>query len=809
MLAWFLIFLKKSAIMAYFYSNTLRFSCILFFSFFSFIYAQDNYVSILDSYEDHLSEMREVVYLHLNKSIYIKGESIGFTAYILDKDSKNPSMLTTNLYISLEDENGKLIRQKLLKAQNGVVANVLEMDSSFTSGHYTIKAYTNYMRNFKEQNYFVESIRIIDPEKEKSIISEIMQNEIDAQFLPESGHLINGLVNNIGVVLKDIKGYGIPKAKGTVSDQKNNLITTFEVNKFGIGKFPLLTETGKQYKININYLNKDHEFILNQKIEKIGISLSMVNYRDKAIIKLATNPESLDFIENKSYKLSIHNGSQMDVIDISFDQELEILKVYDLKTIPPGINILTLFNENNQPILERLFFNYNGIELVKSNNLKVKNFKDSIEVKLSFKNIDPNLFHNISVSILPQETQSYKSHHNLLSYTYLQPYIRGNIEQARYYFTDIDEKKRLELDNLLITQGWSSYDWNDIFTSNKTINFEFEQGIKLKANTNGDNSTLESTYMVYTEESNEPFFFEVKNTDVNYFYIDNLFPIESNRIYISKFEKDNIYPTKLYVQAMPSNVPYLQTSKELLRPKDYYSLETNLNSNQLSFESLKNVQQLDEVVLNAELTKKELRIKELQKKTWGDITIIGDQEIKEYMYLSNFLAMNGFYAIEKDKYNMLIVENKPNTKFNPKPPPLLYLDGFRASRGDLYRFSLSDIDYIAIDRMGQIPGKSLGAIRIYSYSGSRKERNREKSQEFTFPLVFSPNKKFYTPKYRYYNDAFYKAFGTVDWRPELVVDSNGIVSFKIEKPEVPITFFIEGITNDGSFIFEEQSISLN
>ncbi len=65
------------------------------------------------------------------------------------------------------------------------------------------------------------------------------------------------------------------------------------------------------------------------------------------------------------------------------------------------------------------------------------------------------------------------------------------------------------------------------------------------------------------------------------------------------------------------------------------------------------------------------------------------------------------------------------------------------------------------------------------------------------------------PKYKYYNDGFYKGYGTIDWKPKLVTDSNGNISIKIAQPEIPITLFIEGIANDGSFIFEEKTISLN
>ena len=91
---------------------------------------------------------------------------------------------------------------------------------------------------------------------------------------------------------------------------------------------------------------------------------------------------------------------------------------------------------------------------------------------------------------------------------------------------------------------------------------------------------------------------------------------------------------------------------------------------------------------------------------------------------------------------------------------------------------------------------------------NKKKENRKKKIEFDFPLTFAENKKYYVPEYKFY-DNFYKGYGTIDWKPELVTDNKGNVTFKILKPEVPITLFIEGVSNDGSFIFEEKTISLN
>ncbi|WP_299520604.1 hypothetical protein, partial [Winogradskyella sp.] len=46
---------------------------------------------VVDAYEDYTEAPREIAYVHLNKSTYIKGEMMGFTAYLLDKATKSLS----------------------------------------------------------------------------------------------------------------------------------------------------------------------------------------------------------------------------------------------------------------------------------------------------------------------------------------------------------------------------------------------------------------------------------------------------------------------------------------------------------------------------------------------------------------------------------------------------------------------------------------------------------------------------------------------------------------------------------------------
>ncbi|MGY8916213.1 MAG: hypothetical protein ACKVJF_14170, partial [Flavobacteriales bacterium] len=200
---------------------------ILFALSFQNTSAQKDSNLLEEKLKKHLEVPREVAYLHLNKSTYLKGEQIAFTAYVLKKHNLEPSKETTNLYVQIKDDQDKVIKEKLLLLKEGVSSNTIRIDSLFTSGNYTISAFTNWMRNFEEQNYFVETIKVIEIENAEGDYTAKNSGTVDIQFLPESGHLLNGVLNTVGVVAKKANGLGIPNADIRIIDNQNTELARF------------------------------------------------------------------------------------------------------------------------------------------------------------------------------------------------------------------------------------------------------------------------------------------------------------------------------------------------------------------------------------------------------------------------------------------------------------------------------------------------------------------------------------------------------------------------------------------------------
>ncbi|WP_273289726.1 hypothetical protein [Winogradskyella sp.] len=519
-----------------------------------------------------------------------------------------------------------------------------------------------------------------------------------------------------------------------------------------------------------------------------------------------TNKESLDLVKGKPYQMTIHNGDNIDVTEIVFNEDLTIMKAFELDNIAAGVNVLTLFNENNEPIIERLFFNYNGIDIIASNELSAVKANDSITMKLNFKQVNPLLINNMSVSVLPQETSSYYRHHNILSYTYLQPYVNGVVENAKYYFSDITEEKKVALDNLLITQGWSSYDWNTIFAPNPGLTHTFEQGITLRANINAQSRDKEETYLVHAVSNQDPQFYEVDNDISKAFTVENVFLNEDDKLYLSKVNKNNeLEPAKLYLQSFPSKIPSFQTNAGIIKPKWDYETYAGLTNTNISFLNLNETQQLDEVLVKTKAGRKELRTRELSQGRSGRVHVVDEDDVIQFQTFADFLVFRA--GLTKRTVNGTTTV----TTFSGGVP-VIFLDDVRIlDRSIIDNLTLVYVDFVEVDRrdISRTSNSSGGIVKIYTDFKNRPSNNIKTTQDYELPLAFSTKKKFYVPNYKYYNDDFFKGYGTIDWKPELTTDANGNVTLKIAQPEVPITLFIEGIANDGSFIFEEKSISIN
>lgn len=770
-------------------------------------YSQNNIIDdrpIFDAFKAYTKLPREICYTHLNKTTLIKGEDLGLTVYLFDKYTKKMSLTSTNVYCTIENQQGAIIKSGLLLATDGVASNVFEIDSLFTTGNYTFKAYTNWMKNFKEENFYVQDIKIIDPETNNETPKTALSSEIDIQFLPEGGHMVGNIPNNVGVIVKDKQGYGVKNLEGSIVDQNGNEVTNFKTNQFGIAKFFIIPDSNSQYKSIIRYENYTKEVVLIP-AKKLGINLTLKDLGNRIIIKLNANQETFGKIKNNQYKLSIHNGSQLKVIDILFNESKELSLLIDNVNLYSGMNIITLFDHTNNPILERLFFNYDGVPILTSEKTINQRVNDTFLIKIPMPSVDTNSFNNFSVSVLPEATQSYNNHQNIISNIFLKPYVKGYIENSWYYFTDIDREKKYSLDLLLLTQGWSSYDWTYMFNHPPNATFEYETGISFEAKINRG---TEKQFLISPLTHSGTLTIDVEENE-NSFKVKGLLPIENERLFITGIDnKGRSNKPSLYLQFTPSKFPSITNFSSALPLKELTYFESNTDE-PLIYSNAQEIEELDMVVVNA--NKKIDKIEKIKRRHNGTVDILTDEMRASNIDFASYISSKGFGVYQNGM--SLAVTNLRRTNLQQEPTsPLIYLDNMLLSDFSiLVNYDMSRVDYVVIDKSGLGEGirGANGVIKIFTNPQLifKDDSGSTISQQYQIPLSFKKEKAFYIPLYASYQSDFFEHFGVIDWFPKLKVDSQGNLNFKIAAKKEHIKMYIEGVANDGSFISEVKTLN--
>ncbi|AXG68261.1 hypothetical protein KORDIASMS9_00454 [Kordia sp. SMS9] len=788
--------------------------CLLFTLLcFSWTVFSQTYLSIRENYQKHFKHSeQEAVYIHLNKTSYLVGEEIWFKGYIFSQRDEKSSQKSTNLYVGLYDANGIQISKKLVHIQNGVAAGNLELDKELSSGRYYIKAATQYMIDTKSKNVFIEEITLYGTKAAAETQKDKTKN-YDIQFLPEGGHLVNNIENTIAYKAINQEGKGV-FARGTIYDENNQKVTTFESNTYGIGTFQFTPKNNSSYTVDTTFEEEKTTKQTLPNAKNTGINIQVNNMEtDSVKVALGTNKETLRAIVSKEYTLLIHKDGKARSMPFSFKDTEEVVLTIARKGLFNGVNTITLF-DGKIPVLERLFFNRktpkNLSVVVKKGDTEKEYSNFSLYLIKRRKGI---LEANVSISVLPETTEAYNPAHNIYSSFYLKPYVRGEIENPKYYFPNTTKTKRKALDDLLISQGWSAYDWTAIFQEARK-NQEIERGITINGTVNFPVKRVKGVFL--HDSKKHPARFIPIDKDRK-FVIKDLFPQaeEELRFSVVDFNKKFLEP-KLYLTYSASAEKdqiseNARIDRSFLNKNEIFTLPNGFFP--------KDAEALDAVLLKGENNKEEENVDPMMVN--AKVTKIGVKEYLQYPQVKNIIENSGYDVSDDpfDMQNLRIYTRKRLTLETGDPPghisPLIFLDEAPLSDFNILRnFSTANVDRVVINKTGQGYGVRGvgGVIKIYTrktpLTPTAKGR-RASYVLYTPPIGFSAAKQYYEPKYRSYTSDTYQKFAAIDWKPNITIPRRGPFNFIVKHKEVKaITMFIEGISKDGSLISEKRIIVL-
>jgi hypothetical protein len=116
---------------------------------------------------------REEIYSHTDRSEYIAGETLWFSIYVIDRQTGLPAGSSSVAYVELLNSDNRPVVQKKIKLRNSCGAGELELPDTLSTGSYTMRAYTSWMKNFLPDNCFNTEILIYNVLSNKVIPEKI------------------------------------------------------------------------------------------------------------------------------------------------------------------------------------------------------------------------------------------------------------------------------------------------------------------------------------------------------------------------------------------------------------------------------------------------------------------------------------------------------------------------------------------------------------------------------------------------------------------------------------------------------------
>lgn len=316
----------------------------------------------------------------------------------------------------------------------------------------------------------------------KSFSVKAASSDSDVQFFPEGGDLVAGIRSIVAFKATGSNGLGIGII-GSVTDQNNNKVAEIKSEHAGMGVFILYPQAEQVYSASIRFADGSNKTFILPKVLPQGYGLSAENTDpDNLDVKISVTPELIS--GGEITLLAQSNGVVKYVSKTIMDKSLVRARI-PKNRFPTGIIQLTLFSPDQQPVAERLVFINNKDELnININILKTSYGKrEKVKMTVDVKDADSKpVTGSFSLAVTDETKVPYDENNEttIISNLLLTSDLKGYIERPNYYFTDINESKLRQLDLLLMTQGWSRFEWKNILTNVfPALTFKPEKGIEV------------------------------------------------------------------------------------------------------------------------------------------------------------------------------------------------------------------------------------------------------------------------------------------------------------------------------------------
>ncbi|TSD66712.1 hypothetical protein FFF34_004700 [Inquilinus sp. KBS0705] len=756
----------------------------------------------------------EKAYLHLDKPYYAAGDTIYFKAYITNGEENILSPLSGVLYADIVNPQNKISQSIKLQINNGLAWGDFALPDSLASGNYRLRAYTKIMQGYGNDQFFdrVVPIMAIIKTIKKPISPTNHTTEMpDLQFFPEGGDLVAGVQSNVAFKAIASNGKGID-VSGIILNAKDSTITKFSSTHMGMGSVNITPAKGEHYHANIVYANGVKANVNLPTAKSVGIVVSVVNQPNMLSIKLTANGEFYQQNKQRLFNLLFYSGGKLTTyIDSLTNSELR----YDIRKdkLGDGIAQITLTSADGEPLCERLVFinNNNRLTIDALTEKGVYNTREKITVKLHVqdKNWEP-VSGNFSVSVIDKSKVLIDDNkqETILSYLLLTSCLKGYIEDPGYYFYNDDEKRKNDIDLVMLTHGYRRFKWKNIIDDDIPLNVtEPEKGLSISGIAKSFLGKAINNGTVTLIPINGGSMITAKTDKGGIFKFDNLAFYDTTRFVLNAINNKGNNNTQLTYQSIPP-APVTDVLHDDNGLADTAILQDYLQNSKSRHEDFlryygKGIQ-LKEVKIQG-VKKREYRTQSLAGAGNAD-DVIEMKDIRTTGSMSDVLTGRvGGLTFVKHLGSAIpyLTMNKMLDR-----PMLVVIDGMaRSNRSDIDNINPIDVERVEVLKYAStaIYGvEGAGGVLIITTKQGVGLDPANVISRGVLPLKivgFYKARQFYAPRYDQENNSYKHADlrSTIFWLPQIATDVNGDASFDYFNADNKGTYqiIIEGITNEG------------
>ena len=428
-----------------------------------------------------LANSQEKVYLHFDNTGYYMGETIWYTAYVVNGLLNRPTDLSRVLYVELLSPEGRILERQKLKVENGRASGSLSLANPSkvqVGGFYEVRSYTWAMLNW-EGTYYSRVFPVFDNPSEKGAYepkitlyprSERFPNhrpkeeklkKLNVTFYPEGGTMVEGLPSRVAFKAVDEKGQGV-SLSGVIYDGAGAKQTVFRSEHGGMGCFSLTPGPGK-YEARITYGGREYSYRLPE-AEATGYVMCVDNSRSDSLdIRLSRTSRT----EGQPIGIAVLcRGLAYEFEEVDLQAQDSVRLRISKANLPGGVQQITAYTQAGEVVAERLIYHDDGrrlaIEVSGTKRLYNPFEKVDLQLSVSDESGEPVTTH-LSMSVRdPGSGVSSYDRRDIRSELLLGSELRGYIEDIDYYFESDDAEHRTALDLLLMVQGWRRYKWRQL-----------------------------------------------------------------------------------------------------------------------------------------------------------------------------------------------------------------------------------------------------------------------------------------------------------------------------------------------------------